>query len=144
MKNNAIKWIYDDAGRPETLKDNINDSVCRSIAIATGKGYEEITNLLNRYIIDSGYDEAYIKNDYSRVAKEVAHKLLLDLGFIWKPTMLFGKGCKVHLRKSELPNGTLIVSISKHLTCIVDGIIHDIYDPSRLGNRCVYGFYYKN
>ncbi|MGN1268824.1 MAG: hypothetical protein ACI4U0_04935 [Candidatus Aphodocola sp.] len=144
MKNNAIDWVYDDAGRPETLKDNINDSVCRSIAIATGMTYEETTNLLNKYIKDSGYDEAYIKNDYPRVAKEVAHKLLLDLGFTWKPTMLFGKGCKVHLRKSELPNGTLIVSISKHLTCIVDGIIHDMQDESRHGSRCIYGFYYKN
>ena len=143
MKNNAIKWVYDDAGRPSYM-NNVNDSVCRSIAIATGMTYEETTNLLNRYIKDSGYDEAYIKNDYPRVAKEVAHKLLLDLGFHEKATMIFGKGCKVHLRKSELPNGTLIVSISKHLTCIVDGIIHDVYDPSRLGNRCIYKIYYKN
>lgn len=143
MKNNAIKWVYDDAGRPSYM-NNVNDSVCRSIAIATGMTYEETTNLLNKYIEESGYDVAYIKNDYSRVAKEVAHKLLLNLQFTWVPRMLFACGCHTHLRKSELPNGTLIVSISKHFTCIIDGIIHDVYDPSRLGNRCVYGFYYKN
>ena len=62
MKNKAIDWVYDDAGRPSYM-NNVNDSVCRSIAIATGKGYEEISDLLNRYIKDYGYAE--ITNRYS-------------------------------------------------------------------------------
>lgn len=58
--------------------------------------------------------------------------------------MLIGRGCKVHLRKDELPNGRLIVKVSKHLTTVIDGIIHDDFDCSRRGTRCVYGYFIKN
>jgi hypothetical protein len=57
--------------------------------------------------------------------------------------MKVGIGCQVHLRPDELPTGTLIVKVSKHLTAIVDEIIEDTHDPSRGGKRCVYGYYSK-
>jgi hypothetical protein len=57
--------------------------------------------------------------------------------------MQIGSGCKVHLRKDELPSGRLIVKLSKHLTTVIDGVIHDTFDPSRGGNRCVYGYFIK-
>ena len=63
------------------------------------------------------------------------------LGFKWTPTMLIGQGCKVHLLADELPKGKLIVNVSKHFTCVIDGIINDTYDCSREGTRCVYGYY---
>ena len=71
--------------------------------------------------------------------------------------MLIGSGCKVHLLASELPLGRLIVSVSKHLTAIIDHVIHDTADPQRGATtwfkpystevdhvspeRCVYGYY---
>ena len=66
-----------------------------------------------------------------------------SLGWRWVPTMQIGQGCTVHLRGDELPSGTLLVTVSKHYTAVIDGIIHDIYDPSREGTRCVYGYYHK-
>ena len=57
--------------------------------------------------------------------------------------MAIGSGCKVHLRADELPSGRLIVSVSKHLTAVIDGVIHDNHDPSRDGTRCVYGYFSK-
>ena len=57
--------------------------------------------------------------------------------------MLVGQGCKVHLKEDELPKGTIICSVSKHLTCIKDGVLYDTYDCSRNGTRCVYGYWYK-
>lgn len=47
----------------------------------------------------------------------------------------------MHLRASELPAGRLIVAVSKHLTCVIDGVIYDTHDPSRGGTRCVYGYF---
>jgi hypothetical protein len=64
-----------------------------------------------------------------------------SLGWVWTPTMLVGQGCKVHLRASELPKGRLVVCVSKHSVAVIDGIIHDTYDPSRGGTRCVYGYW---
>ena len=55
--------------------------------------------------------------------------------------MQIGSGCKVHLRSDELPGGRLIVRTSRHLVAVIDGEIHDTYDPSREGTRCVYGYY---
>jgi hypothetical protein len=57
--------------------------------------------------------------------------------------MQVGSGCTVHLREDELPSGTLIVAVSRHLTVVKDGVIYDNHDPSRDGTRCVYG-YWKN
>ena len=33
------------------------------------------------------------------------------------------------------------MSVSKHITAVVDGVIHDTFDPSRDGTRCVYGYW---
>jgi hypothetical protein len=75
--------------------------------------------------------------------RNVFHDYILGLGFEWVPTMKVGAGCQVHLRSDELPAGVLIVKVSKHLTAIINGVIHDTHDPSRGGNRCVYGYYIK-
>ena len=56
---------------------------------------------------------------------------MVSLGFTWTPTMLVGQGCKVHLCADELPNGRLVVAVSRHYTTMIDGIIHDTYDPRR-------------
>ena len=37
--------------------------------------------------------------------------------------MHIGSGCKVHLRDGELPSGRLVVSVSKHMVAVVDGVI---------------------
>jgi hypothetical protein len=54
-----------------------------------------------------------------------------ELGFEWIPTMQIGQGCKVHLSKDELPMGRLVVAVSGHFTSMIDGVIHDTYDPRR-------------
>ena len=75
--------------------------------------------------------------------RNVFHDYILAQGFEWVPTMKVGAGCQVHLRPDELPMGTLIVKVSKHLTTVIDGVIHDTHNPSRNGSRCVYGYYIK-
>jgi hypothetical protein len=60
--------------------------------------------------------------------------------------MKIGTGCKVHLKDGEIPSyGRLVLSLSKHYSCVIDGVIHDTHDPSRDGDRCVYGYWeYKS
>ena len=71
-------------------------------------------------------------------------RYLKELGWIWKPTMFIGQGCKVHLKKDELPSGILLVSCSKHITVVKNGVLHDTYECSRNGTRCVYGYWTKS
>ncbi len=73
--------------------------------------------------------------------KKIYQPYLEDLGWWWKPTMRIGSGCTVHLRADELPSGTVICKVSKHLVAVIDGVIHDTHDPSRDGTRCVYGYF---
>lgn len=64
-----------------------------------------------------------------------------ELGFVWTPTMFIGQGCKVHLRKGELPTGRLVVKVSRHLCAVINGVLHDTHDCTRRGKRCVYGYW---
>ena len=69
--------------------------------------------------------------------------ILKNLGGSGRQRCLLDKVVKFHLKKDELPSGTLIVSCSKHITVVKDGVLHDTYDCSRRGTRCVYGYWTK-
>ena len=68
-------------------------------------------------------------------------KYLKSLGWTWVPTMQVGQGVTHHLREGELPDGRIICRLSKHLCCVIDGVIQDVFDPSRNGTRAVYGYW---
>ena len=53
--------------------------------------------------------------------------------------MKIGKGCTVHLRTDELPEGRLMCVVSRHSVAVIYRVINDTFDPSRNGNRSVYG-----
>jgi hypothetical protein len=62
-----------------------------------------------------------------------------SLGFEWVPAMHIGKGCTVHLEDGEIPmTGRLVVKVSKHLTAVIDGVIHDTYNPSENRGSTIY------
>lgn len=129
-----MSFTYDDGGRKQSgFKGTTGDCVTRSIAIVTGKPYREV------------YDRIFElgkKSPRNGVLKKVYKPYIEEeLGLIWTPTMGIGTGCTVHLVASELPKGKLIVNVSKHLTAMIDGVIHDTHDPSRDGTRCVYGYW---
>ena len=75
--------------------------------------------------------------------KQTAEKYLESLGWKWHSCMSIGSGCTTHLRESELPSGRIICRLTRHFTCVIDGVINDTYDCSREETRCVYGYYYK-
>lgn len=145
-KKPADIWVYDDGGRSKYFKaEKVGDCVARAIAIATGLDYKEVYDKLNKMSKQerTSMRKQGVSNARNGVYKETFKKLLTELGWVWHPTMQIGQGCKVHLKADELPQGTLIVSLSKHLTCVKDGVIHDTYDCSRGGTRCVYGYFTK-
>lgn len=134
----AQYFIHSDGGRSEYFDGkNAGDCVTRSIAIATGIDYKEIYDLL----AEGMKKLKGKKSARNGVNKKVYHQFLLENGFDWIPTMKIGQGCKVHLRGDELPKGVLIARLSRHLCCVIDGVIYDNHDSSRCGSRCVYGYY---
>jgi len=148
-------FVYTDGGRIDAgFKGFAGDCVTRAIAIVTGKSYKEVYDTINALsksyklgskLVKTEYGNSYQKVSSARtgVSRKVYNEYLLSLGYKWYPTMTIGSGCTVHLRSNELPTGRLIVRVSKHLTAVIDGVIHDNHDCSREGTRCVYGYYFK-
>lgn len=140
-----IPWTYNDGGRREAgFKGDTGDCVTRAIAIAAQKPYIEVYNAINE-VAQRERPRKGRKRSSARTGVKIAtiRRYMESLGWTWVPTMQIGSGCKVHLRPEELPSGRLVVSVSKHLVAVIDGVIHDTHDPSREGTRCVYGYYYQ-
>lgn len=148
---NSDRFIYNDGGREDAGRTgDTGDCVCRAVAIAAQLPYEQVYQRLAEGNATQRKTKRSSKNTGKRTASKginVRRKwfddYMKELGFTWVPTMKIGQGCKVHLKREELPAGRLIVNVSKHMCAVIDGVIHDTYDPSREGTRCVYGYYIK-
>lgn len=140
----ARHFRFDDGGRAEAgYRGKAGDCVVRAIAIATGRDYQEIYDLVNGAAVHerTGKRKRGKSDARTGVYKTSIKRVMKMLGWVWTPTMQIGSGCTVHLRAAELPAGRLVVSVSKHLTCVIDGVIYDTHDCSRRGTRCVYGYW---
>ena len=130
-----LELKINDGGRAAAgFKGQAGDCVVRSIAIATGSPYKKIYDDLfkaNQEFRNTSRTKLARslkqRNDSPRTGthRVVLKKYLEKLGWKWTPTMFVGQGCKVHLKREELPMGTLI------------------FDCSRNGTRCVYGYWTK-
>ena len=159
-----MKFQFNDGGRSEAgYKGHAGDCVARAIAIATGRPYAEIYEILAQ----GNFEQRKTKKSPKTAGKKTAsHGIsvkrkwfkdyMKSLGFTWVPCMKIGTGCKVHLTDGELPNGRLVVSVSGHYTCVIDQVINDTFNPERnidwlmgdgsqyVQKRCVYGYYILN
>jgi len=150
-----MQIVYDDGGRKAAgYTGTTSDCVTRAIAIATQKPYQEVYDALNDLGKQerprshwAGWQRGMVRRSRStaRTGVHIAtiRKYMASIGWVWVPTMFIGQGCKVHLTADELPPGRLVVSVSKHEVAVIDGVIHDLFDPARGGTRCVYGYYRK-
>lgn len=141
-----MEFIFDDGGRAAAgFKGVTGDCVCRSIAIATERPYKEVYDKINEFAKSerTGKRKRGKSNARTGVYTNTIKKVMSYYGFEWVPCMRIGQGCTVHLKADELPKGRIVVSLSKHNATVIDGVLHDIYDCSRDGTRCVYGYFIK-
>jgi hypothetical protein len=143
-------FIVNDGGREQAgFKGKAGDCVVRSIAIAASLPYDEVYRAMADGTGKQRASNRTAKRPRSarngvNVKRQWFRDYMTGLGFHWVATMSVGSGCKVHLRADDLPMGRLVVSLSKHYTAMIDGVIHDTHDPSRNGTRCVYGYWIKS
>jgi len=139
-----MRVVISDGGRADAgFRGKTGDCVCRAIAIATRRDYQDVYAALNELALSERPSRRKRGKSSARtgVHRGTIHRYMTSIGWEWVPTMQIGSGCRVHLRKNELPGGRLIVSLSRHLTAVIDGVIHDNHDPQRDGTRCVYGYW---
>jgi hypothetical protein len=141
-----MNWTYNDGGRKAAgYKGEANDCVTRAIAIAAELPYQMVYDLVDEMGLREHAKGLRGRRSTARTgAFKYAQKHVLEsLGWHWTATMGIGTGCKVHLKASELPSGRVIVSLSRHMAAVIDGVIHDTHDCSRDETRCVYGYWTK-
>lgn len=163
-----MEFQYNDGGRKEAgFKGTAGDCVARSISIAAELPYLEVYEALAKINATSRSKCKAAGRNSARNGVDVKclgfKRYMESIGWRWTPTMQIGSGCKVHLVAEELPAGRLIVAVSKHYTCVIDGVIHDTFNPQRgetvyyktqgaalINNiervspdRCVYGYWSK-
>lgn len=147
-----MKYVFNDGGRQVAgYKGLTGDCVARAIAIASGEPYKKVYGTLAKGNQNQRQGKITSSKDGVRTARsgisttrQWFSDYMTSLGFKWTPTMFIGQGCKVHLKAEELPMGKLVISVSKHYTAVIDGVLNDTYDCSRGGTRCVYGYWKLN
>jgi hypothetical protein len=157
-----MKFVHNDGGRSLHFKGSAGDCVTRAIAIAAELPYDQVYAAMAH----GNGTQRRSKRERAKGAKTARNGILVkrkwfkdymaSIGFVWTPTMQIGSGCKVHLHDGELPMGRLVVSVSKHYTAVIDGVINDTHDPQRedithwytggaprvtISRRCVYGYW---
>lgn len=142
----ALPWIFDDGGRSTYSVGSAGDCVTRAIVVATGLDYREVyddlAERMGRLNPTAKRPNRGKRSARDGIPRSVYSRYLDWLGWEWHPAMTIGSGCQHHLAVGEVPMvGPVIVRVSKHLTAVVDGIVHDTHDPGRCGTRCVYGWF---
>jgi hypothetical protein len=149
-----MKWIYHDGGRAAAgFSGDTGDCVTRAIAIATDQPYLDVYAVLADmradYATTSRSRQARriingrgpVRSAANGIPKPVIREYMGLINWRWVPTMGIGTGCTVHMRAADLPPGRLIVSVTRHLAAVIDGVLYDTHDCTRAGTRCVYGYW---
>jgi hypothetical protein len=145
-----MRYIHNDGGRAAAgFNGCAGDCVTRAIAIASGRPYAEVY----RRLAEGNASQRVTKRQRRKTnngktaragiytQRKWFKDYMREIGFEWFPAMKIGSGCKVHLCKEELPQGRLVVHVSRHSTAVIDGVTNDTSDDQRGGTRCVYGYW---
>jgi hypothetical protein len=134
--------VITDGGRAEAgFQGKTGDCVSRALAIATEVPYRQCYDLVAAMNWHHGLPRSARNGAISKGGRGGDKEFLDDL-FEWEPLMQVGSGCRVHLHGDELPGGRIIARVTRHLVAVIDGVLHDTYDASRGGTRCVYGVWH--
>lgn len=136
-----MKFVWTDGGRAAAgyKGTTARDCVVRAGAIASGRPYQEVYDLVNKLAVRERPRKKYSRSSArAGVKKKTMDRVMSELGGVWTPSM------RIDWRNTnldELPGGRLVVVIPKHIVAIIDGVIHDTFDLSRDGTHCVFGFW---
>ena len=140
-----MPYRYDDGGREAAgYRGVVGDCVTRSICIATGLPYKKVYGAMRRLAKFEREGDRLRGWWRSHPRKGIDTnrawfvRYMNRLGFDWVE-MPVG----TMLVQSTFGKGTYVVSLTKHYTAVVDGVIHDAYNPSIGKKRRVYGYWLK-
>lgn len=128
-----LTFNYNDGGRSNYFKTaDVRDCVTRSISIAAKQDYKEVYDLMSE-LMEHATGSTNVEDG---VLIGVYHITVINHGFTW---------IEEDIKFENLPTeGTLLIRVDSHLSCMIDGVIQDIFDPrEELEELKVKGYYFK-
>jgi hypothetical protein len=131
-----LPFVYSDGGRADAglpatngAGETLHDCVCRAIAIESERNYGKVYEKLSALGWSPGKSNRF-EDEMERV-----DACLTANGWTWTPFIgHLVYLCAEHLCADGLPpSGRLIVRCSGHLTAVIDGVVHDIFNCSERG-----------
>lgn len=107
----------------------VGDCVKRAITVAEGRDYNEVKRDLNRLKRSLNAKAFNQKKVWKRYMKNNNYEILKFPAEKGKPRMNGDRFTRAY------PKGTYILSMAKHLSVSVDGVIYDTFDCRE---KCVY------
>lgn len=102
------------------LGRKVNDCTIRAIALATGESWDSTYN----YLSDYAQQEAVMMDNVMYIDK------FLDKNFEKIYTNEKGYNMTVDDVSKRWYKGTYLITMKNHITCCIDGIIYDTFNPS--------------
>lgn len=131
MKHIKTDGGYSESGCPRAS----GDCATRSISIFTEIPYKEIWRELTirkkKYYATFNLNKALRTDARESMPVNVSDNFVGELGFIKIST----EHGSVHLNDFENRKGTFLVRIRRHITVIINGVIHDSYNCANQSSR---------
>lgn len=115
-----------------------DDCVCRALAIALQRKYEDVYREIALVAKENGHKGYSARKG---MPKELTAVVMNHFGFTWVPLIIPRRQARPKLASAELPSGRIICKVSRHVCAVVDQVIWDNHDPQREGDRLVYGYW---
>lgn len=116
-----IGFHHNDGGREASgRKGTAGDCVARSLAIATGRSYDECYSALASAMKKAGHP----KSARNGIPRTVSTKVFKEFGL----TKISLPKAKPTLTEAHEQYGTCIAKTTKHMMALRDGYLQDIYD----------------
>ena len=110
------------------LGRHVNDCSVRAIALATGRSWDQTYKELSNYAREEAitfseveFINEYLSERFERFCQEPRNKSIIVSDFA----------------NLQLP-GRYLITMSGHITCVIDGVIFDTFDPSDRFIWCIY------
>lgn len=127
----AVPFVQTDAGRSSSKRSKQkNDCTVRAWATANHIPYDEAYDVLKSFGRKSGrgIDFKGFANTQINIVSRISFPAVKG-----KKRMNIGKFC------NQYDKGIFIIKTAKHVSAVLDGVVHDTFEPRH--DRCVYAAY---
>ena len=107
---------------------HVNDCTVRAISLATNQSWDDAYRELSHYAQllcimpdDVTYIDEYLSENFKQIYSYKIDQKITVGEFV-----------------KHNPLGTFLITMSGHITCVIDGVIYDTFDPS---DRFIWGVY---